>query len=97
MTVTRASLARTLSQRLRLRQKDALMLVDNYFEVIVTVLEEGHCVNLTNFGQFSLHDKVARPGRNPKTKEAHVITARRVVQYKPSVNLKQKLKACRLG
>ena len=46
---------------------------------------------MSSFGKFELRDKVARPGRNPKTGEAIPITARRVVTFKPGTRLKAKI------
>jgi integration host factor subunit alpha len=46
---------------------------------------------MSGFGKFELRDKVARPGRNPKTGEEIPITARRVVTFKPGTRLKAKI------
>ena len=55
--------------------------VETVFEEILTALVARRDVKLANFGTFSTRDKVARPGRNPKTGVPHVIAARRVVTF----------------
>jgi integration host factor subunit alpha len=46
---------------------------------------------MSDFGKIELRDKVARPGRNLKTGEEILITARRVVTFKPGTRLKAKI------
>ena len=57
----------------------------------IATLEHAESVKLSGFGKFELSDKVARPGRNPKTGEEIPITARRVVNFKPGTRLKAKI------
>ena len=56
--------------------------------MISEALESGGTVKLAGFGVFSSRDKPERPGRNPKTGEEIPLTARRVVTWHPSGNLK---------
>ena len=56
------------------------MIVDE----IVKDLSDGRDVKLSSFGTFSLRDKRARTGRNPKTGVEAVISSRRVISFKPS-------------
>jgi len=58
---------------------------------IKATLEHAESVKMSGFGKFELRDKVARPGRNPKTGEEIPITARRVVTFKPGTRLKAKI------
>jgi hypothetical protein len=51
-------------------------------------LEQGEQVKLSEFGNFALHDKRARPGPNPKTGEDIPMTARRMVTFCPGQKLK---------
>ena len=55
-----------------------------FFEEIKVTLEHAESVKMSGFGKFELRDKVARPGRNPKTGEEIPITARRVVNFRLS-------------
>ena len=56
-------------------------------------LENGENVKLSGFGNFQLRDKKERPGRNPKTGEEAPISARRVVTFRPSPLMRQRVEA----
>ena len=55
------------------------------------ILENGEEVKISGFGNFSLRDKKARVGRNPKTGEEKMISARRVVTFKTGQKLKARV------
>jgi len=59
-----------------------------FFDEIKSTLEAGQQVKLSGFGNFDLRDKVARPGRNPKTGEEIPVLARRVVTFRAGDKLK---------
>ena len=84
MTVTKADLANTLFEQLGLNKREAKEFVELFFEKIRESLESGESVKLSGFGGFSVRDKKSRPGRNPKTGEEVPVTPRRVVTYKAS-------------
>lgn len=54
------------------------------FSIITEELERNKSVKLTNFGSFDVLHKAARMGRNPKTGQAFVIKARRVISFRAS-------------
>lgn len=91
--LSKANLADALSSDVRLSKADAKVLVEVFFEEIRLVLEKGHHVKLSGFGNFILRDKAERPGRNPKTKEEIPVEARRVVTFRPGLKLKGKIKS----
>jgi integration host factor subunit alpha len=66
-------------------------LVDAVLEEIVSVLTLEEKVSLRDFGTFSIRQKRERPGRNPKTGVVASITARRVVVFRASANMKAKV------
>lgn len=68
-------------------------MVELFFEEIKCSLEQGEPVKMSGFGKFELRDKADRPGRNPKTGEEVVISARRVVTFRPGKKLKVYTKA----
>jgi integration host factor subunit alpha len=74
-----------------LSKKDAADLVDSLFELIRHSLEQGTDVKLPGFGNFNVRSKSQRTGRNPKTGEAIPITARKVVSFKPSQILRERV------
>ncbi len=67
----------------------ARFLVDQCFAEIKASLARGQAVKLSGFGNYELKEKKPRPGRNPKTGEEKIITARRVVTFKPGRKLKR--------
>ena len=93
MGLTKAAMAESLFNELGLNKREARELVDLYFEELVATLAVGEQVKLAGFGNFDLRDKVARPGRNPKTGEEIPITARRVVTFRPGQKLKARVEA----
>ena len=91
MALTKADFAAQLLDELGLSKSMAKDLVELFFEEIKATLEHAESVKLSGFGKFELRDKVARPGRNPKTGEEIPITARRVVTFKPGTRLEAKI------
>ncbi len=91
MTVTKADLANTLFEQLGLNKREAKEFVELFFEKIRESLESGESVKLSGFGGFSIRDKKSRPGRNPKTGEEVPVTPRRVVTYKASQKVKDRI------
>ena len=93
MSLTKADMAESLFNKLGLNKRESRKLVDSYFEELTASLAVGENIRLSGFGNFDLRDKVARPGRNPKTGEEIPITARRVVTFRPGQKLKVRLEA----
>ena len=91
MTVTKMELANFLFDELGLNKREAKEFVELFFEGIRTALENGDCVKFSGFGSFSVRDKPQRPGRNPKTGEEVPISARRVVTYKASQKVRDRI------
>ena len=91
MTVTKMELANILFDELGLNKREAKEFVELFFEEIRTNLENGDNVKFSGFGSFSVRDKPQRPGRNPKTGEEVPVSARRVVTYKASQKIKDRV------
>lgn len=60
-----------------------------------TTLQAGEQITIHGFGKFTVRSKRARQGRNPSTREAIMITARRVVTFHPSLVLKAEVNSLR--
>jgi integration host factor subunit alpha len=88
MTLTKAELSNLLFEKVGLNKREAKDFVETFFEEIRIKLEQCEDVKLSGFGNFELRDKTPRPGRNPKTGEEVIVTARRVVTFHPSAKLK---------
>ncbi len=89
--LTKADLALYLMQRIGLNNRDAKAVVEAFFEDICTALSKGHDVKLSGFGSFALRQKRARLGRNPKTGEDKIISARKVVSFRPGQKLRVRI------
>ena len=86
-TLNKASLAEALVDHVAgLDRPHAKLIVETFFE-----LEKGDTVKIPGLGNFSVRDKVARPGRNLKTGETVTITERRVVTFHPSGTLNSRV------
>ncbi|MBV6659168.1 MAG: integration host factor subunit alpha [Devosiaceae bacterium] len=90
-TVTRADLCEAVYQRVGLSRAEAADLVEAVIEEIASAAVEGDNVKLSSFGTFVVRHKDERVGRNPKTGEEVPITPRRVMVFKPSNILKQRV------
>lgn len=90
-TVTRADLAEALYREIGLSRSESAQLVENVIDHIIDALIRGEAVKLAGFGTFSLRDKNERVGRNPKTGKAVQITSRRVLVFKPSQVLRERV------
>ena len=88
MTLTKADLADNLANKFNLNKNDAKDFIDLLFEELRDSLSKGDAVKLSGFGNFSVRDKNPRPGRNPRTGEEILVTARRVVTFHPGQKLK---------
>ncbi|AHG60239.1 integration host factor subunit alpha [Buchnera aphidicola] len=91
MVLTKAEISENLFEKLQLTKKDSKKFVDFFFEEVRKSLEKGEDVKLSGFGNFELKDKKERPGRNPRTGEIVLITARRVVTFKAGQKLKNRI------
>ena len=84
MTVTKNELANHLWETTGWTQKEAGQLVDTFFDQMRAAIVADSELLLSNFGKFTVRDKVSRPGRNPKTGQPHVVQARRGVTFSAS-------------
>ncbi len=91
MALTKADLAEALFNELGLNKREAKEFVELFFEYIRATLAEGRQVKLSGFGNFMLRSKNARPGRNPKTGKEIPISPRRVVTFRASHKLKERV------
>lgn len=91
MTLTKAEMSEQLFQQIGLTKREAKEVVELFFEKVSKALEGGQHVKLSGFGNFELHDKSERPGRNPKTGELIPVTARRVVTLRSGQKLRARV------
>ncbi|MBF0187709.1 MAG: HU family DNA-binding protein [Magnetococcales bacterium] len=72
-----------------LSQTDAAEAVKTLMEVMTDELKTGGTISLTGFGSFSITERAARTGRNPRTGKAIQIPASKVVKFKAGKSLKE--------
>jgi len=83
-TVTRADLAEAVIREVGLPRNESAEMVEKVIQEIATCLERGEQVKISSFGSFSVRQKRERVGRNPKTGETVPIAPRRVIAFRPS-------------
>jgi integration host factor subunit alpha len=72
-------------------KKKTTEVVENLLELIKKTLENEEAVMVSNFGKFQVAEKGERKGRNPATNDDLILSARRVVTFKPSSTLREKV------
>jgi integration host factor subunit alpha len=91
-TVTRANLSDAVYQEVGLSRKESAELVDSVLHEISDALVRGETIKLSSFGSFIVREKGERNGRNPKTGEEFPIPQRRVLVFRASPALKERVK-----
>ena len=90
-TVTRAHLSDAVYQEVGLSRNESAELVESVLSEIATSLSSGDPVKISSFGSFYVREKGQRIGRNPKTGEEVPILPRRVLVFRPSHVLKDRI------
>ncbi|MAB13794.1 MULTISPECIES: integration host factor subunit alpha [Parvibaculum] len=90
-TITRAHLSEAVYQEVGLSRNESADLVERVLQEISDCLAGGDTVKLSSFGSFSVRQKGGRMGRNPKTGEEVPIKPRRVLVFRPSHVLKERI------
>lgn len=90
-TLTRMDLTEAVFREVGLSRNESASLVDNVLQHISDALVAGEQVKISSFGTFSTRDKNARMGRNPKTGEEVPISPRRVLSFRPSHLMKDRV------
>ena len=93
MTLVKDDLIQTLYTQVGLSKQQSKALVEALFEQIKISLESGDDVLISGFGKFSVKAKAPRRGRNPSTGGDLTLDARRVVMFKCSGVLRDKINA----
>jgi integration host factor subunit alpha len=90
-TLTRMDLSEAVFKEVGLSRNESAELVESLLTHMSDALTKGEQVKISSFGTFSVRDKTARVGRNPKTGEEVPITPRRVLTFRPSHLMKEKV------
>ena len=89
MTMTKADIVERIYEKIGFSKKEATEIVEAVFEIVKRHLETSEKVKISGFGNFVVHAKRPRKGRNPQTGEEIVITDRKVLSFKASQVLKK--------
>jgi integration host factor subunit alpha len=90
-TLTRAEIAEAMNRKIGLSRSESLALVESILGHMSDALASGQNLKISGFGTFLLRDKAQRIGRNPKTGVEVPITSRRVLTFRASQMLKDRV------
>ena len=90
-TLTRMDLADAVHSQVGLSRNESADLVESVLDHVSDALVGGETVKISSFGTFSIREKAARVGRNPKTGQEVPISPRRVLTFRPSHLMKDRV------
>ena len=90
--MTKKDIVIKITDKTGIKQVDVKTIVQNTFDVIIESLIRSEKVELRNFGVFKIKERKARFGRNPRTGESVPVPPRKVVVFKPGLEMKQRIK-----
>ncbi len=89
--MTKADIIQNIQEKLGYSKKDSAEIVESVFDIMKANMSRSESVKISGFGNFVVHEKRARKGRNPQTGDEIEISARKVVTFKPSQVLRKTL------
>ena len=92
MALTKADIVDSVHHELKLTKSKSAQVTETLLEIIKRTLANGEDVLITGFGKFCVKNKKERKGRNPQTGEDMTLRSRRVVTFKCSGVLRERLK-----
>ncbi|MFB2531903.1 integration host factor subunit alpha [Paracoccus sp. p4-l81] len=90
-TLTRMDLSEAVFRDVGLSRNESAALVEQVLGFVSDALADGETVKISSFGTFSIREKAPRMGRNPKTGEEVPISPRRVLSFRPSHLMKDRV------
>ena len=91
MTLTKANIVETVSEQIGYTKNQSFEMIDTLLEIIKRTLESGEDALVSGFGKFCIKTKHERRGRNPSTGEDMMLEPRRVVTFRCSRQLRDKI------
>jgi integration host factor subunit alpha len=91
MALTKDKLISRLQTQLGLTKQESQQAVGRLFDILKDTLANGEDLLISGYGKFSVRQKNARRGRNPQTKEALMLKARKVLVFKASGVLRERM------
>lgn len=89
--MTKADIVEQIYEKVGFSKKESADLVERVFGLIKETLENGEKIKIAGFGNFVVKEKADRRGRNPQTGDEIIISARRILTFKPSQVLKSSI------
>ena len=90
-SMTKADIVEAVYRQGDLSKKESMVVVETVFESLRQQLEQGQSVKISRFGNFDINQKVSRRGRDPKTGKEIEISARKVLTFKASHILRNRV------
>jgi integration host factor subunit alpha len=91
MTLTKENLTKTLCRNVGYSRAESTTLIESLLEIIKKTLENGEDVLVSGFGKFCVKEKRKRRGRNPVTGDDTTLRARRIITFRCSSVLREKI------
>ncbi len=91
MALTKEKLISLLQTQLDMSRQESRRMLERLLEIMKDSLAQGEDLLISGFGKFSVRQKRARRGRNPQTKENLILSARKVVVFKTSGVLRNRI------
>ena len=89
--ITKKNISKAIYSKFGTSEKIISLFIDNVFEIFKKILKKEKKLNIKKIGTFKVLNKSKRIGRNPKTGEHHLISARKSISFKVSESLKNKI------
>ena len=93
MTVTKAHIIEAIAEQIGFPKNHSSEIVETLLELIKSALESGEDIMISNFGKFCVKEKRERKGRNPATGDSMMLAPRKVVTFRSSGMLRDKINA----
>ncbi len=90
--MTKKDIVIRIADQTNVKQVLVKKIVQKTFDAIIDALVRGEKVELRNFGVFKIKERKSRTGRNPRTGEVVPVPPRKVVVFKPGLDMKHKVK-----
>jgi integration host factor subunit alpha len=91
MALTKVQIVESICNQIGFTQKRSSEIIETLLEIIKSTLESGEDVLISNFGKFCVKKKEERKGRNPATGDAMMLAPRKVVTFKCSGKLRDRI------
>ena len=91
MTLTKSHVINAIADQVGIPKNHSSEILETLLEIIKKALESGDDVMISNFGKFCVKEKKARRGRNPATGETMMLKPRKVVTFRCSGELREKI------